>query len=146
MATGIDAKTQLLNNYRTLEYILLGDLRDVLEEELDQSNLTWMTAIIDTLLTTLPRELDLAESGQYLHLNQRDFQYHRDEFDSLLSEKHQVYVKLRELRTELVTRGLQQETIARLKHDLHTWMKDLIHHHRNERHLETRLGVNSISA
>ncbi|MEZ6048536.1 MAG: hypothetical protein R3C11_23770 [Planctomycetaceae bacterium] len=70
MCASIADKSQVLNNCRTLEYILLGDLRDVLEENPDQSTVNWMVAIIDTLLTTLPRELDLAESGQYLHLNQ----------------------------------------------------------------------------
>ncbi|QDU81777.1 hypothetical protein Pla110_35270 [Polystyrenella longa] len=139
-ASTID-KTQLLNDCRTLEYILLGDLRDVLEETPDDSNLNWTIAIIDTLLTTLPRELDLAESGQYLHLNQREHESHQGEFDSLLSEKHKVYLKLRQLRSELVARGAVETKINRLKYDLHQWMKQLIHHHRNERHLESQLGV-----
>ena len=90
MCASVVDRSRLLNDWRTLEYILLGDLRDVLEEPLDSSNLTWTLAIVDTLLTTLPRELDLAETGQYLNLNRQDHQSHDDDFMSLLTEKHKV--------------------------------------------------------
>ncbi|MEZ6048537.1 MAG: hypothetical protein R3C11_23775 [Planctomycetaceae bacterium] len=45
-----------------------------------------------------------------------------------------------------MTRGLREETISRLKQELHLWMKQLIHHHRNERHLEAQLGVQGPAA
>src|SRR5579872_2956860 len=57
---------QLLDHYSSLEYILLGDLRDLLEEPVDDESRKWLLAVLDTLLDTLPREFDLEDEDGYM--------------------------------------------------------------------------------
>src|SRR5260221_8654966 len=57
---------RLLEQYTSLEYILLGDLRDILEESLDRESRRWLIAVLDALLETLPREFDLEEHDGYM--------------------------------------------------------------------------------
>jgi hypothetical protein len=57
---------RLLNRYSTLEYILLGDLRDLLEEPPDEETRRWLVAVLDALVKTLPREFDLEDEDGYM--------------------------------------------------------------------------------
>ncbi len=49
------AACDTLEDYTALEYILLGDLRDLLEEPADHFTRSWLVAVLDALLDTLPR-------------------------------------------------------------------------------------------
>ena len=60
------AACESLEDYTALEYILLGDLRDLLEEPADQFTRSWLIAVLDALLDTLPRQMALKESSGYL--------------------------------------------------------------------------------
>lgn len=132
-----------LVDFRTYEYILLGDLRDVLNEELDEVSRTWTLALLDALLSTLPQELDMAESGKYLNMDRSQHRSQRASFEKLLNEKHLLYAKLRHLHSQLRNETAWQETAEMLKHEIHTWMKNLVAHHRNERALACRLATAS---
>jgi len=132
-----------LSEYRTYEYILMGDLRDVLEEPPDEVNCNWMLAILDALLTTLPKELDMAESGYYLNMDRSQHRSQRASFEKLLNEKHLLYAKLRNLRSSILNDGSFEETAELIKLELHGWMKNLIAHHRSERALANRLAAAS---
>ena len=56
------------NRYTSaLEYILLGDLRDVLEEPANRHTRGWLVAVLDALLDTLPREMAIKEASGYLN-------------------------------------------------------------------------------
>ena len=59
-------RSDLLEEYSTLEYILLGDLRDLLYEPPDEETCRWLLAVLDALLETLPREFDLKQQDGYL--------------------------------------------------------------------------------
>ena len=41
------------------EYILLGDLRDLLEDPPSDENRKWLVAVLDALIDTLPKEFAL---------------------------------------------------------------------------------------
>jgi len=56
----------LLEDYAAMEYILLSDLRDLLEEPADDMTRKWLRAVLDALLKTLPWELELQDAGGYL--------------------------------------------------------------------------------
>lgn len=49
------------------QYLLLGDLRDLLEETQDETNRKWLLAILDVMVQLMPRERHLHdEAGGYL--------------------------------------------------------------------------------
>ena len=56
-----------LEEYTVLKYILVGDLRDVLEEPANRYTRGWLVAVLDALLDTLPREMAIKEASGYLH-------------------------------------------------------------------------------
>ena len=50
-----------LGRYTQMQYILLGDLREVLESRPGLSERNWMLTILDALLETLPTQFSLRE-------------------------------------------------------------------------------------
>ncbi|MCA9032679.1 MAG: hypothetical protein KDA66_17810, partial [Planctomycetaceae bacterium] len=49
-----------------LEYILLGDLRDLLEEAPSKETSRWLTAVLDVLLEKIPEEFEMRCEDGYL--------------------------------------------------------------------------------
>ena len=125
----------LLDECATLEYILLGDLRDLLEDGSERENRQWLVAVLDALLETLPREFALRHEGGYLSEVLDRFPSWYSQVEQLRDEQRHLYRKLRQLRErigrELPYFGLAQE----LRNDLRDWMNHLVSHHRHERRL-----------
>ena len=118
-----------------LEFLLLGDLRDVLGEESSEQNRKWLLAIVETLLKTVPQEFALRERDGYLEEIilccpevDREVQY-------LLKEHQTLRTRLVQLRDEL--KGLRQfrTRASVLKFELAQWMKTLQRHNREEERL-----------
>ena len=51
--------------YSVLEYLLIGDLRDLLEEPPDGETRRWLLAVVDELLDLLPNEFEYEDQGGY---------------------------------------------------------------------------------
>ena len=49
-----------------LEYLLIGDLRDLLEETPDDETRRWLLAVLEELLDLLPNEFEYEDQGGYL--------------------------------------------------------------------------------
>ena len=91
-----------LADFVALEYILLGDLRDLLEEpEPDEQTAHWIGAVLDALLEALPREMELKSEGGYLQPVLEQFPNWASLIGDLASEKHALFDKLRELRAQI---------------------------------------------
>ncbi len=58
---------ELLEEYATVEYILLGDLPDLLEEPADEMTRQRLRAVQDTFLQTLPRQYNSSHQRQHYH-------------------------------------------------------------------------------
>lgn len=124
-----------VNDVSSLEYILLGDLRDVLEEPMDEVTLKWLKAILDALLETLPREFALQDEGGYLNEViecDPNFSVH---VDRLSEERRAVFGKLRGLRQQLNSPGDYKPHTDALRSELREWMTSLTAFHRHERRL-----------
>ena len=119
----------------TLEYILLGDLRDLLEETPDEQNRRWLREVLDALLVTIPREFALRQQGGYLAEVVERHPNWESHVNGLRGEKEELYEKLRECR-DRVARHVSYARIANeLRRDLKDWMNSLVAHHRHERRL-----------
>ena len=49
-----------------LEYLLIGDLRDLLEEPADSETRRWLLAVLEELLDLLPNEFEFEDQDGYL--------------------------------------------------------------------------------
>jgi len=124
-----------LGGCTALEYILLGDLRDLLDEPADEENRKWLAAVLDALLETLPRELELKGKGGYLSEVVEEKPNWSHHVDTLRREYDDVYETLRELRRHVSGKTDYAETANRLRQGLHDWMNQLTAYHRHENRL-----------
>lgn len=125
-----------------LEYILLGDLRDLLEEEPDEQTSKWLVAILDTLLDTLPRELAIKSRDGYLEDVLEEHPHWEAEVQQLHAEYELLCVRLEAFRDQLVSRTPYSSIARQLREDLREWMNALQAHHRHEtRLLQTAVNL-----
>jgi hypothetical protein len=94
-------EARLLEQYSSLEYILLGDLRDVLDETPDAESRRWLIAVLDALLDTLPREFDLEDTDGYMSEVLERYPSWNKQVDRLHREHDVLFTKLKELRGRL---------------------------------------------
>ena len=129
-------------DFASLEYILLGDLRDLLEEEPSEQTSHWLLAILDALLETLPQELALKSQDGYLEDVLSEHPHWQPQVERLRSEYVRLCVWLEELRDRLVSRAPFEEIANRLRYDLREWMTALQAYHRHEyRLLQTSINL-----
>jgi hypothetical protein len=127
---------RVLEEYLALEYILLGDLRDVLEEPADEESRKWLLAILDALLDAMPREFELkCRGGGYLCEVLEQYPNWYPEVENLKEERGELYSHLRRLQGCVRELFPADHVAARVRRELHSWMKSFIAHHRHERRL-----------
>lgn len=125
-----------LADYIALEYILLGDLRDLLSEaEPDEQTTRWITAVLDALLDALPHEMELKAQGGYLQPVLDQFPNWAAQIGELASEKEQLFQKLHELRVQVETPGSFEVLANEIRSDLQEWMTLWTAHLRHERRI-----------
>jgi hypothetical protein len=134
--------TKKLADCAAMEYILLGDLRDILEEPLDQQNCKWLIAVLDALLETLPIEFHLKERGGYMAEVLDRYPNWSDDVEQLRREHRVLCATLTEFREQIVLNSPFQEMADEVRQCLRDWMNSLIAHNRHERRLlQTALNL-----
>jgi hypothetical protein len=121
-----------LQEYGALEYILLGDLRDLLEEPANRHTRVWLIAVLDALLDTLPREMALKEASGYLNEVLDEFPSWYRHVEDLQNEQRLLFLALQALRDRLGTSEPYQHDAARVQSQLRQWMNRLVAHRRHE--------------
>ncbi len=127
-----------LADYVALEYILLGDLRDLLEEaESDEQTTRWVVAVLDALLEMLPHEIELKSEGGYLQEVLEQYPNWAGLVGELASEKQALFEKLGELRFQLhCPHSIEVQVLeTELRCDLREWMTLWTAHLRHERRM-----------
>ncbi len=124
---------ELLMGYTRLEYLLLGDLRAILDEPNETRDKRWLLAVLDSLLETIPREFELREEGGYM----AEVIEYRPELcdvaESLFGEHDRIFDMLAALR-ERVGQNLDATSLEdQLTAELRDWMLLLMKHNRRER-------------
>ncbi|MCH2203037.1 MAG: hypothetical protein MK102_13780 [Fuerstiella sp.] len=143
MTSATLACAESLRRISRLEYILIGDLRDLLESPIDEQNLRWVSAVVDAILETLPKQFELKQQqGGYLQevLNvQPNWECH---VISLEVEHAQICDRLQQLRHQLPT-AVKVKVLARtLRIELKGWMQAFVAHSRREsRLLQTAMNL-----
>jgi hypothetical protein len=131
-----------LEEYAALEYILLGDLRDLLEEPSDRYTRPWLIAVLDALLDTLPREMAIKESAGYLSEVLDEYPSWYRHVEELQNEQRLAFLALQMLRDRLDTPQSYEHDAARVRGALRQWMTRLTAQHRREnRLLQTAMNL-----
>ena len=125
----------LLEECATFEYILLGDLRDLLEEPTDEMTCKWLLAVLGALLQTLPRDFELQDEGGYLAEVIEAFPNWSVQVDRLLQERETLFSNLRRLRERITQEIPFSEIAQKVRHDLHGWVTSFVAFQRHERRL-----------
>lgn len=127
---------RLLEEYLALEYILLGDLRDVLEEEPDEQSRKWLLAVLNALLDAMPREFELkCRGGGYLCEVLEQYPNWYGEVEQLRAEREELFAHLRRLQNCVREAFPFEHVAARVRRELQLWMKGFVAHHRHERRI-----------
>jgi hypothetical protein len=124
-----------LEDYTALEYILLGDLRDLLEEPADQYTRRWLVAVLDALLDILPRQMALKESSGYLNEVLDEYPSWYRHVEDLQNEQRLLELSLHALRDRLETAGPYERDAMRVNSAVRQWMNRLTAHRRHETRL-----------
>lgn len=118
-----------------LEYILLGDLRDLLEEPADEETAHWLEVVLEALLDTLPEEYALKSDHGYLQEVLDRFPSWDTKVARLEDGYVQLFHRLNQLRNRLCYGGDFQRIAVEVSSDLQEWMHSFIEHHQQEREL-----------
>ena len=131
-----------LRRYSEMEYILLGDLRDVLEETPDEHTGYWILAIVDALLNTLPVKLELKRSSGYLQEVLDEFPSWHRQVTMLEHEHERSCDRLQAVRERIAEGRPYQDVRYQLRFELRDWMQSWIAHNRHEtRLLQTAINL-----
>tara|TARA_R110002111_G_scaffold227346_2_gene288921 strand:- start:49320 stop:49781 length:462 start_codon:yes stop_codon:yes gene_type:complete len=139
-----------LEEISALEYILLGDLLDLLEEaDGDVGAWKWISEVLDTLLKMMPREFALQDKGGYLDEVLEEQPNWQGRVRNLYQERCALLLKLSELRTRMEdSLPLQQmrQIASELRHELRDWITSYVAHQRHERRILQDAFNNDIGA
>ncbi len=124
-----------LRKCNEFEYILIGDLRDLLEDPPSEENRIWLLAVLDALIDTLPREYALKARDGYLSNVLDEFPSWDGTVERLERQYVTLYRRLRQLRDRIVARHPLEEIADRLRIDLEEWMDAFVSLHNDERYL-----------
>ncbi|MEZ6131891.1 MAG: hypothetical protein R3C59_24795 [Planctomycetaceae bacterium] len=106
------------------QYLLLGDLRDIIDETPDESSRRWLLAVLDVLVQLMPRERRLhSEKGGYMSEVLDEFpSWNRQVMQLHLKKLHLDY-SLRELRNRLRNEESWVAIADQVSGQLRDWMQ-----------------------
>lgn len=124
-----------LRDCTELVYILIGDVRDVIEEPPSDQTRHWLAVLLDTLLETVPEEFSLKSDGGYLSEVLHEFPHWDTRVGDLEDLYFSLYLQLRRLREQLRLRVTYEETARSLREDLSAWISAFQEYRAQERDL-----------
>lgn len=130
-----------LSECTELNYILVGDLLDLLDEPASEQNGHWLSAVLDTLLKTLPEEYSLKTDDGYLSEVLTIFPDWQAQVDRLEEQNLQLIRRLRMMRSCLDSGHNLKRLLSALRGELRDWIDSFRKHHQEERRL-MQMAVN----
>ena len=128
-----------------LEYLLIGDLRDLLEETPDNETRRWLLAVLEELLNLLPNEFEYEDQGGYLAEVCEQNTNWSNTVERLHREHEGLYFSLLELRNRIADEQSFEFIVDEVKPKLRRWIKAAQRHRESEQQLvvasfDTALG------
>lgn len=121
-----------LQKYTTFHSLLLDDLRELLDEGLDDENTRWVHAIVDQLCINLQHEFAAEQKAGYLDEVLEQFPNWQQRVERLQRNRLQLIKELKQLQLQL-DRTLPKTPIANtLRQDFQQWVERLSKHKQQE--------------
>jgi hypothetical protein len=105
-----------------LEYLLIGDLRDLLEEPADEETRHWLLAVLDQLLSLLPSEFEFEDRGGYLADVCEENPNWASKVDRLHQQREELYHALWRLRDRIANEEHYDFIAEEIKPQLRDWI------------------------
>ncbi len=121
--------------YSVLEYLLIGDLRDLLEESPDDETRRWLLAILEELLDLLPNEFEYEDQGGYLADVCEQNPNWSNMVERLHREHESLYFNLLELRNRISNEQSFDFIADEVKPKLSRWIEAAQRHRESEQQL-----------
>lgn len=121
--------------YSVLEYLLIGDLRDLLEEPADSETRRWLLTVLEELLDLLPNEFEFEDQGGYLAEVCEQFPNWTNEVERLHQQHDDLYFKLLDLRNRISLEESFDYIAAEVKPQLRQWIENVQRHRDKEQQL-----------
>ena len=118
-----------------LEYLLIGDLRDLLEESPDNETRRWLLAVLEELLNLLPNEFEYEDQGGYLAEVCDQNPNLSNTVDRLHREHEGLYFSLLELRNRIADEQSFEFIAEEMKPKLRRWIEAAQRHRESEQQL-----------
>ncbi len=127
------AQIKSLADCNEFQYLLLGDLRDILDETRDESDRKWLLAVLDVLVELMPQERQLHEQrGGYLANVVTEFPECNRLVQILHIKSLQLDFTLRDLRDRIRNESSWVAVADQLSCDLRDWMNMFTQVHQTE--------------
>ena len=122
--------------YSVLEYLLIGDLRDLLDEEPpDNETRRWLLAVLDELLDLLPNEFEYEDQGGYLADVCEQNPNWTNMVERLHREHDDLYYSLLDLRNRINNEQSFEFIAGEVKPKLSRWIEAAQRHKDSEQRL-----------
>lgn len=125
--------------YSVLEYLLIGDLRDLLEEPPDNETRRWLLAVLEELLSLLPAEFEFEDQDGYLADVCEQNPNWSNRVEQLHHQREDLYSNLLELRNHISGEHSFEFIASEVKPKLSEWIAAA----RRYRDQEQRLVISS---
>ena len=118
-----------------LEYLLIGDLRDLLEESPDNETRRWLLAVLEELLNLLPNEFEYEDQGGYLAEVCEQNPNLSNMVERLHREHQDLYCNLLDLRNRISSEQSFDFIADEVKPKLARWIEAAQRHRESEQQL-----------
>jgi hypothetical protein len=115
------------HEFAALKHILLGDLRELLDEPLDSESRKWLLAVLDVLLDMLPCQFANEEFEGEVDRATIDDPAFQEHVGELRQQQEILYDDLFDLRTQLARDGSAGDSDD-IRGDLRQWLEQYERH------------------
>jgi hypothetical protein len=134
-STGAKGRRTALARSSVLEYLLIGDLRDFLDESPDRESRRSLLAVLEELLNLLPNEFEYEDQGGYLTEVCDLYPNLSNTVERLHREHDDLYFSLLELRNRIGDEQSFEFIADEVKPKLRRWIEAARRHHESEQQL-----------
>tara|TARA_R110002072_G_scaffold303130_1_gene495021 strand:+ start:47494 stop:47934 length:441 start_codon:yes stop_codon:yes gene_type:complete len=116
----------------TLTWLLVGDIREMLQDHLDEEAIYWLRPILDALIAAMCEQSELTSREGWYNDLLGSFPHLISRVARIEAEQNTLCKSLRELRNG-IERDIPVDRLAKeLEADLNSWVELLVRHSRRE--------------
>lgn len=119
------------DEYSTLEYLLLGDLRAALQDSDDADSHRWLTGVVASLVQSLPQKLELTLELDGLCLAAKNAADRDALFGDLHAEQRRLLAELEEIHRRMAESAAMQALLEEVGPRLTDWLDSLAQHNQS---------------